>query len=229
MPPKTAEKRSLKVDLHIHSHFSPDGGMSPEEVLKTAEMAGLDVIAVTDHNTIKGGLETRKLVRERDIIVIVGEEIKTEDGEVIGLGLKENIEKGLPLEETCRLIKGQKGLVMIPHPFEKLRKGVGKKMKNIIDYIDAVEVFNARCYFERSNRKAEEFAREHNLPVCAGSDAHFSMEIGSAYMVIDSEKNADSVLRALKECKAAIVGKRTGIRPHLKTTGKNIKRKLRPG
>ena len=226
MPLKTSRKRSLKVYLHIHSHFSSDGGMSPEDIIRTAEMAGLDVIAVTDHNTIKGGIETRKLAKGRDIIVIVGEEIKTEDGEIIGLELEKDIEKGLSLKETCKLIKKQKGLVMIPHPFENLRKGVGNKMEDIIDYIDVVEVFNARCYFERSNRKAEEFAIKHNLPKCAGSDAHFIMEIGSAYMVIEAEKNMISVLKALKEGKPDIVGKRTGIRPHLKTTKKNIKNKF---
>jgi predicted metal-dependent phosphoesterase TrpH len=218
------EKQGLKADLHMHSHFSPDSGMSPGEIVNTAEKLGLDVIAVTDHNTVRGGLETEKMAKNKDLIVIVGSEIMTKDGEIIGLDVKRDIPKKLPLSEACRLIKEQGGLVLVPHPFERLRKGIGSRIKEIIGYIDAVEVFNARSYFSRSNERAFEFAKKHGLAMFACSDAHFAMEIGSAYTVIDSERKKESVIKAIKEGKSIIVGKRTGIKPHWKTFVKNVRR-----
>ncbi len=205
----------LRADFHIHSHFSADSDMSPEAILKTAKERGLDVIAVTDHNTIKGGLETQKIAK--DIVVFVGAEIKTKEGEVIGLNLKKDIPSYLPLAETCKLIKGQGGLIFIPHPFDKFRSGVGKEMEKIINLIDAVEVFNARTMVDKFNKEAMEFAQRHKLPFFAGSDAHFTKEIGSALMLIDAKKEKKDVLKAVRAGKVKIAGKKSGVLPHWKT------------
>jgi hypothetical protein len=214
----------LKADFHIHSHFSADSDMAPETIIKTAKQRGLDIIAVTDHNTIRGGLETQKIAKA--LIVFVGAEIKTKVGEVIGLNLKKDVPPYLSLAETCSLIRGQGGLVFIPHPFDKFRSGIGKEMEKIIDFVDAVEVFNARTMANRFNKEAMEFAQKHKLPFFAGSDAHFTNELGMAFMLIDSKKDKKSVLEAVMAGKVKIVGKKSGVLPHWKTFLTKMNRKV---
>ncbi len=205
----------LKVDFHVHSHFSSDSNLSPREILKIAEKLGLDAVAITDHNTIEGGKYAKKLSKK--IIVFVGSEIKTNEGEVIGLNLRREIREGLPLLETCRRIKEQGGFVIIPHPFDRMRRGIGSLIEKVIGYIDAVEVFNARTLMDRFNRESLSFAERHNLPKVAGSDAHFADELGSAYTIVLSEKREDAILKAVKNGKTSVFGEKTGIRPHIKT------------
>jgi predicted metal-dependent phosphoesterase TrpH len=210
-----SEKRNLRVDFHVHSHFSFDGDMSPEEIIKLAKKLGLDAIAVTDHNTIEGSKETEKLAR--GLIVFVGSEIRGKGGEIIGLNLKSEIPPDLPLIETCKLIKKQGGFVIIPHPFDRLRNGMGKKIEKIVKYIDAVEVFNARTLFDKFNKDSLKFAEKHKLPKVAGSDAHFGIEMGSAYTLVDSGKSKDEILEAVKKGKTRVIGGKSGVRPHWKT------------
>jgi predicted metal-dependent phosphoesterase TrpH len=214
MSPKI-RKSALKVDLHVHSDFSMDGDMSPKEIIDLAEKLGLDAIAVTDHNTIEGGKEAEKLAK--GLVVFVGSEIKTESGEIIGLNLKKDVPADLPPVQTCKLIKEQGGFVLVPHPFDKMRRGVGEEIEKIVRYIDAVEVFNARTLLDRFNKNALKFAEEHKLPKVAGSDAHFGAEIGSAYTLVYSEGRKDKILDAVKEGKTKIFGGKTGLRPHWKT------------
>lgn len=210
-----SKRRRLKVDFHIHSDFSMDGNMSPEEIIDLAKKLGLDAIAVTDHNSVEGGKETEKLAK--GLIVFVGSEIKTESGEIIGLNLKEDIPSDLTLAQTCKLIKEQGGFVLVPHPFDKMRRGVGKEIEKIVRYIDAVEVFNARTLLDKFNKNASKFAEEHKLPKVAGSDAHFGAELGSAYTFVYSEKQKDKILEAVKGGKTKIFGGKTGVLPHWKT------------
>jgi len=209
--------KGLKVDFHVHSHFSPDGDMPPEDIVKLAKEKGLDAIAVTDHNTIEGGKVTKKLAKGKDLVVFVGSEIKTMDGEIIGIGLRRDVEEGLSLMETCELIKRQNGFIIVPHPFDRFRRGIGKEIKKIIKFIDAVEVFNARTLFDSFNRKSMEFAEEFSLSKVAGSDAHFGDEMGSAYTLVDASKEDGAILKAVKEGKSEIFGKKTGLLPHWRT------------
>jgi predicted metal-dependent phosphoesterase TrpH len=217
-------KRSLKVDFHIHSNFSKDGDMSPGKIINLAKKIGLDAIAVTDHNTIEGGKECEKFAR--DLLVFVGSEIKTKSGEIIGLNLKEDIPMDLSPVETCKLIKEQGGFVLVPHPFDRMRRGIGRGIEKIVEYIDAVEVFNARTLFDKFNRDSLEFAEKNKLPKVAGSDAHFDKEIGSAYTIVDSEKRKDKILEAVKGGETRIVGSKTGVRPHWKTFVTKMGRKF---
>jgi hypothetical protein len=217
-------KKRLKVDFHVHSHFSPDGEMSPEEIVEMAKKIGLDARAVTDHNTIKGGQETEKIAK--GLVIFTGSEIKTREGEIIGLNLKKDIPSDLSLTETCKLIKEQEGFVIVPHPFDRLRSGVGKSINKIIEYIDAVEVLNARSYFDKFNKNALDFAEENNLPKVAGSDAHFGMELGYAYTLVDSEKQKGRILEAVRKGETKTCGGKSGVCPHWKTFVKNVKRKF---
>jgi predicted metal-dependent phosphoesterase TrpH len=210
-----SKKRGLKVDFHVHSNFSMDGDMSPKEITELAKKLGLDAIAVTDHNAIEGGKETKKIAK--GLIVFVGSEIRTEEGEVIGLNLKRNVPEGLPLVHTCKLIKKQGGFLIVPHPFDRMRRGIGKGTEKIVRYIDAVEVFNARTLLDRYNKDSLKFAESHKLPKVAGSDAHFGKEMGSAYTIVDSEKGGGAILKAVKSGKTRIIGNRSGLRPHWKT------------
>jgi predicted metal-dependent phosphoesterase TrpH len=213
--PRASSKRSLKVDFHVHSDCSIDGDMPPEEIIDLAKKLGLDAIAVTDHNAVEGGKETEKVAK--GLIVFVGSEIRTEEGEVIGLNLKRNIPEGLPLVHTCKLIKKQGGFLIVPHPFDRMRSGIGRGIEKIVRYIDAVEVFNARTLFGKFNKDSLEFAERHKLPKIAGSDAHFGKEMGSAYTVVDSEKRKGAILKAIKSGRTRILGNKSGLRPHWKT------------
>ena len=184
--------KGLKIDFHTHTNFSSDGDMSPEGIIRAAKNAGLDGIAVTDHNTIRGGKRAEKLAGN-DFIVFVGAEIKTADGEIIGINLRGDIPPDLSPEETCRRIKNQGGFVIIPHPFDKTRSGLGDAVEKIVEYIDAVEVFNARSPFDRFNKKAADFACKKNLPRVAGSDSHFEDELGYAHTMVYSDRNKKNI------------------------------------
>ena len=214
----------LNVDMHIHSHFSADGNMSPEDIVERAKKERLDAIAVTDHNSIRGGQEVRKI--SGGLIVFVGSEIKTDQGEIIGLNLKKDVPSDLSLLQACKAVKKQNGFLIVPHPFDRFRRGIGDGMNSITDYIDAVEIFNARTMMGNFNRQAAEFAEKRRLPFVAGSDAHFGPEIGSVRMLVECKRNADEILKAVIEGKVVIKGRKTGIVPHWKTFVKNMSRKL---
>jgi predicted metal-dependent phosphoesterase TrpH/glycosyltransferase involved in cell wall biosynthesis len=169
-----ADRDWILADLHLHTSWSADCSVEVEEVLDQAEAAGLGAIAVTDHNVFGGALEAVELARDRDLIVIPGEEVKTDgQGEVIGLFLKEEIPRGMSFEDTVAAIKAQDGLVYIPHPFDRMHS-IPKPStlhRHLAD-IDVFEVYNARLLFEAYNDEALRFARKYNLTMGAGSDAH---------------------------------------------------------
>ncbi|MDA0988970.1 MAG: PHP domain-containing protein [Chloroflexi bacterium] len=178
----------------MHTRFSPDSLMKPEKMVSRCITTGLDCIAVTDHNTIDGALEVQRLASFR---VIVGEEIKSQGGEIIGLFLKEAIPRGLPSLETVQRIKEQGGLVSIPHPFDHFRRSVIDKqaLYEILPYVDIIEAFNARNTLQVDNRKALELALEHNILTSAVSDSHTPMEVGRTYVEIQDFDGTPSGLR----------------------------------
>lgn len=209
----------LKCDFHMHTKYSPDSDMEPEIIIRTALKRGLDVIGVVDHDIYKGGPETKKIAEKiaPELIVIPGEEIKTLSGEVIAFNLKRTIPKKMALADTVEEARGQGAFIIVPHPFDKLRQGVGENIDIIKDDIDAIEIFNARTMFHSFNMKARKYAEDNMIPIIAGSDSHFYYEIGAGYTLIDSERNEKDILESIKAGKTKIGGKKTGIRPHAGT------------
>lgn len=177
------QRKFLKADLHIHTSHSFDCATQPREVVRAAERIGLGVIGVTDHGTRAGGLEAAKVARK--IRVLVGQEVKTRQGDVLVFDIDRDLEQGQDCERTCREAKELGGFIIIPHPFDPFREVTGKGTDRILKYADAIEGFNPKCFFGWSNRKAEEYARKHGLPAVASSDAHRAEEVGRAYTLLE--------------------------------------------
>ena len=169
------------VDLHMHTNWSHDCSIEVDELLDHAEAEGLGAIAITDHNVFGGALEAVAKARERKLIVIPGEEVKTDgQGEVIGLFLKEEIPRGMSFAETTEAIRAQGGLVYVPHPFDRLHAIPDPAtLHRSLAEIDIFEVYNARLLFEAYNDEAVRFARKYNLTAGAGSDAHVLQGVGT--------------------------------------------------
>lgn len=189
-------EKLIRVDLHNHTHYSPDSILSPKQFVRGVGRRGLDVVAVTDHNSIRGALAVRELAEFR---VIVGEEVRSEDGEILGLFLSEAVPKGLSAHDTIARIKNQGGIVGVPHPFDSLRSGLRRHaMLACIDQIDFIEGLNARMVFSSHNNRAREFAAERDLPVSAGSDAHSPWEIGRVWAEMPPFEGAADFVVALR-------------------------------
>jgi predicted metal-dependent phosphoesterase TrpH len=171
----------ILADLHLHTSHSHDCSIDVDDLLDHAESEGLGAIAVTDHNVFTGALEAVEKARGRKLIVIPGEEVKTADqGEVIGLFLKEEIPRGMSFGETVEAIRAQKGIVYVPHPFDRMHAiPPPATIHRHLDEIDVLEIYNARLLFENYNDEAERFARKYNLLAGAGSDAHVLAGVGT--------------------------------------------------
>ena len=161
--------------------WSHDCSIEVDELLPHAEAEGLGAIAVTDHNVFGGALEAVEKARGRELIVIPGEEVKTDDqGEVIGLFLKEEIPRGMSFAETVAAIREQEGIVYLPHPFDRMHAiPFPATLHRHLHEIDVLEVYNARLLFEGYNDEAVRFARKYGLPAGAGSDAHVLQGVGT--------------------------------------------------
>jgi predicted metal-dependent phosphoesterase TrpH len=216
----------MKIDMHVHTCYSADSNLQLDDIIQAVEERRLDGIAVTDHNDIQGALRLKQLA---PFPVIVGEEIMTDDGEIIGYFLDEKIDPGLPLLDTIAQIKKQGGLVAVPHPFDRLRSSALKhnNLEIIADHLDLVEVFNSRNVFKQDNQLAKEFAEKAGLVKIAGSDAHTKPEIGAAWIEIETFNGASDFLN--KAQYAAIIGKKSSIMVHVETKTKKIMRRFRRG
>jgi predicted metal-dependent phosphoesterase TrpH len=160
----------IKVDLHTHSIASPDGSLTEADYHRMLKSGKLDCIAVTDHNTIAFAKELHEKLGDK---IIIGEEIMTRDGEIIGLYLKKVVKPGLSASDTVEAIKKQGGLVYIPHPFETFRRGLQlTTLAAIADGVDIIETGNGRAVFQNKSRLAIPWALSHNVPGAASSDAH---------------------------------------------------------
>ncbi len=196
----------IRVDLHIHTHYSKDSLLSFEAIIAACQRRGIGCVAITDHNTIAGALAFKRVA---PFPVIVGEEIQTTAGEIAGLFLSEEIPKGLSPQETIDRIREQGGLVYIPHPFGRARRSRLRRevLEEIVPQIDIVEVFNSRTLLKQDNERAMRFAQEHDLPCGAGSDAHTAYEIGRAYVEMEEFQGEEEFLRNLAQ--GRIVGQLT--------------------
>jgi hypothetical protein len=176
-----ADREWIVADLHMHTNHSHDCSIEPSALVAHAEEEGLGVIAVTDHNVFDGALEAVELARDRELIVIPGEEVKTDrDGEVIGLFLRTEIPRGMPLADTLAAIREQEGVVYVPHPFDRMHSiPAPATLHRHLPEIDVLEVYNARLLFDAYNDEALRFARKYGLLMGAGSDAHVLQGVGT--------------------------------------------------
>ena len=173
---------TIDVDLHMHTDHSHDCATPVETLLETARDKGLGAIAITEHNEISGALAAAEIADAYGVKVILAEEVKTADqGEVIGLFIKEKIERGMSLADTVAEIRRQGGLVYVPHPFDRMHSVPDyENLLSIVDEIDLVEVFNPRVAFDAFNEEAVRFAGKYRIPAAAGSDAHVAQGLGTA-------------------------------------------------
>ncbi len=189
----------LRVDLHSHTMWSGDCTTTPDELAEAVAASGIDVLCITDHGTINGALELSPPGR-LPCRVVVGQEVRTHAGELIGLFLTERLPFGLPAADAARRIREQGGLVYVPHPFDPLRANLREDaLVELADagLLDAVEARNAKTSLEHVNRRAAEFAASHDIAPGAGSDAHVPDALGAAYVEMPDFDGPESFLAAL--------------------------------
>jgi hypothetical protein len=196
---RLAERPLIDVDLHMHTDHSPDCATPVEVLLAEASQRGLGAIAVTDHNEISGALEAR--AKASGIRVIVAEEVKTaEQGEVIGLFIEEKIPRGMTLQATIAEIKRQGGLVYVPHPFDRMHAVPDyEHLLDVIDEVDAIEVFNPRVAIAEFNEEAVRFAAKYRIIAGAGSDAHVPQGLGSVRIRMRAFDGPEEFLQSLRD------------------------------
>jgi predicted metal-dependent phosphoesterase TrpH len=228
---------SFRLDLHNHTDHSSDGALSPLRLLELAAARGLDALAVTDHGTLRGGLECAALAAADPSLprVIPGAEINTAHGEIVGLYLSEDIPSGLSVDRTVEAIHAQGGLAYLPHPFDGIRRATiaPEQRERAACLVDIIEVRNGRMLLSSFNRRAFALAARLGKPMGAGSDAHYAGEVGRAFVQVPAlphPANLVELLRAgelspqlsfLEESRAWLFHLRTG-------TGK-LARALRRG
>jgi predicted metal-dependent phosphoesterase TrpH len=199
----------VRVDCHLHTAVSGDAVTSIDELAERVEQEHLDVVCITDHNVTTAAVAAAE--RGIGARVIVGEEIRTRDGDVIGLFLTERIPYVLPLAEVTGLIRAQGGLIYLPHPFDPGRSSLGPVAEQLCadGLADVVEVFNAKISDHSLNEQAAQLAARFGLPGGAGSDAHDPDGIGAAYLEMPDFDGPREFLISLAQ--AEITGEH---RPH---------------
>ena len=196
---RLAERPLIDVDLHMHTDHSSDCATPVEVLLAEASQRGLGAIAVTDHNEVSGALEAR--AKAAGLQVIVGEEVKTaEQGEVIGLFLEEKIPRGMTLQKTIAEIRRQGGLVYVPHPFDRMHSVPDyEHLLDVIEDVDAIEVFNPRVAIAEFNEEAVRFAAKYRIVAGAGSDAHVPQGLGSVRIRMRAFDGPEEFLQSLRD------------------------------
>lgn len=216
------EAARWEVDLHTHTSASHDCLVDPADLVARGRELGLDRIAVTDHNEIEGALDARQRDAE---LVIVGEEVRTAEGlDLIGLFIHRHIPPGWPFRDVAQAIRMQGGLVYLPHPFDGHRGADPAFLEEVVDQVDAVEGFNARCHSRRRNERAEAWARERDLAVGAGSDAHLLAELGRARVCLPPFRGPEGFLESLH--RGEIRGRASGRWVHLGSSWAKLYKKL---
>lgn len=187
------------VELHSHTIYSKDCLTKLEQLQSICQQRGIDKLAVTDHNSAKAAFE---LARLYPMLIIPGEEIMTTQGEILAWYIKEEVPPSLSPQETIARLRDQGAVIGVSHPFDRYRKGAWRRpdLEAIVDQLDAVEVFNARCLRSEDNVKALEFATSHGKLLTCGSDAHLPSEYGRAVLRARPFANtADGLRQALHD------------------------------
>ena len=202
----------MKCDLHIHSRYSFDSRALPKDIVDLALKRGLQCIAIADHGNISGATEAIEYARGLPILIIPSEEVKSKQGDILALNIKEAIPDDLSAVETIARIKQQNGTVIIPHPFGSLCS-FEYDLEKLLDRIDGIEILNASVFW--GNEEAERFARQHSLAFTAGSDAHFSNQfIGKVWLTLPFEYSqtltAGYIIEAIKSKLGKTGGRQAG-------------------
>jgi predicted metal-dependent phosphoesterase TrpH len=185
----------VRVDLHTHSVDSPDGSLNLEQYRCMLNSGRLAAVAVTDHNTVRFAQAAQA---ELGPVIIVGEEVGALEGEIIGLFLKDAVPPGLPALETAHLIHSQGGLVYVPHPFERVRKGLAPAVLDLMaDEVDIIETHNGRAVFQDRSQQAAAWARQHHKAQATASDAHGWHGWGRTCTVLAAVPTSDNLLELL--------------------------------
>jgi len=199
------------ADLHVHTSASYDSLSRPAAVLRAAAARGLTHVAITDHETLDGALRARE-ASPVGLTVIVGQEVRTTRGDMIGLYLTEPVPPGRSPAETATAIREQGGLVGLPHPFDRYRGSGGwgrteAQLAELAELLDFVEGWNARIMLGDGNVRAAEFALAHGLPAVAASDAHTVMEVGVAYTILPGSPDDATAMRAALSGSRLVMGR----------------------
>lgn len=198
-----------KIDLHTHSTGSPDGGISVQQYIQTIQSGALDYIAVTDHDRIDIALAIQQELGDQ---IIVGQEVTSSQGELVGLYLKEQVKPGQTAKQTAQAIRAQGGIVYVPHPFETVRKGMTKAtLDNIVDLVDIVEVHNGRAFFQNKGPLAATWAKLNNKAIAASSDAHGVRGLGTTFSTLPDAPSRANLVKQLSR------GRLTTKRPPVST------------
>ena len=185
------------MDLHSHTMWSGDSTTTPDEIAEAVAASGIDVLCITDHNAIKGAVQ---LSGQLPCRVVIGEELKTHAGEIIGLFLTEHLPFGLAPREAATSIRAQGGVVYVPHPFDPMRRNLSEAALDDLvgaGLIDAIEVINAKTSMRSLNERAAQYGRTHGLLAGAGSDAHVPDALGAAYVEMPDFDGPAAFLAAL--------------------------------
>ena len=207
-PASVAGRRALAfADFHIHNRFSRDSILSEDKFIRVALERGLTHVAVTNHNNVEGAIAVRNRAAElglgEQLTVILGEEVSTSDGEVVGLFLERTIPRGLTADQTADEIHAQGGLVSIPHPFDPFRPSHIQRepLERLAaaGKIDMIEVFNSRVTFSRHNEEADDFAARYAIPGIACSDTHSAFEVAMSFNALPAFSTAEELREGLAE------------------------------
>ncbi|MDY6818814.1 MAG: PHP domain-containing protein [Halobacteriales archaeon] len=218
----------LTVELHVHSSLSYDGRDPVDLILQQAAAVGLDAIAITDHDEIEASLVAVERALDYGLIGIPGTEVTTKAGHVLALGVESTLPEGRDYMATIQEIRERGGISIVPHPFQNSRSGVAAHISAAeLASADAIEVYNSRLLTGRGNRRASQFARKHDMPMTAGSDAHISEMVGQAITHIDTDEHSvDAILTAIREGRTEIEGKRTPWRISFRQAAGGAKRRV---
>jgi predicted metal-dependent phosphoesterase TrpH len=201
----------LKIDLHVHTIYSVDSLITPEEVAYYAKRRGLDAVAVTDHDRLDSAL---RMSKEKDFLILPGMEITSSDGHLVALNIQDPVPKGLTVEETVDKIHNAGGIAVACHPGAMFKGSLGDRTTSMFD---AVEVVNSSAIpFRYSVKRGEQIAFRHKLARVAGSDAHYGPEIGCAYTLVEAEPNADDIVNAIRRKQCQPFGKAIPLTVRLK-------------
>jgi predicted metal-dependent phosphoesterase TrpH len=194
----------MLVEFHCHTLYSKDSLTTPEKLRKAARRKGLEKVIITDHNTTAGAVKARQLDPD---LFIVGEEVMTQQGELLAAFVEEEVPPGLPAQEALARLREQGAFISVSHPFDRWRSGAWAlpDLLEIAPLVDAIEVFNARCMRSVFNIQALEFAAEHDLAGTVGSDAHAAFELGRAVMRLPAFSSADELRAVIRQGEAQTV------------------------